>query len=173
MARKLAQRVPMSCASPAYTARHGMPNSLSELARHTCLVGNGDEWHFTLDGQPHSVRGTRPASVQQRPRPAGCGAQGDRHHPAAGLLRERPPGRGELIELLPELRPPRRGFGPSIPTTATSPQGAAAGGLSGRAAQRSRRAGPGCAPSAEPWPQEEKARMAQCCQISTFLTNYS
>ncbi|MGL5538047.1 MAG: LysR family transcriptional regulator, partial [Aeromonas veronii] len=30
VARKLAQRVPYVCASPAYTARHGMPNSLSE-----------------------------------------------------------------------------------------------------------------------------------------------
>ncbi|MCV5533469.1 LysR substrate-binding domain-containing protein, partial [Escherichia coli] len=56
VARKLAQRVPYVCASPAYTARHGMPNSLSELTRHTCLVGNSDEWHFTLDGRPHSVR---------------------------------------------------------------------------------------------------------------------
>ena len=56
VARKLAQRVPYVCASPAYTARHGMPNSLSELTRHTCLVGNSDEWHFTLDGRSHSVR---------------------------------------------------------------------------------------------------------------------
>jgi DNA-binding transcriptional LysR family regulator len=74
VARKLAQRVPYVCASPAYTARHGMPNSLSELTRHTCLVGNSDEWHFTLDAPQRA--GARSAALQQRPRPAGCGSRG-------------------------------------------------------------------------------------------------
>ncbi len=56
IARKLAERIPYVCASPAYAARHGIPLSLPELAQHCCLVGNSDEWHFTLQGQPHTLR---------------------------------------------------------------------------------------------------------------------
>lgn len=56
IARKLAERIPYVCASPAYAARHGIPVSLPELAQHSCLVGNSDEWHFTLQGQPHTLR---------------------------------------------------------------------------------------------------------------------
>lgn len=56
IARKLAERIPYVCASPAYAARNGVPLSLPELAQHSCLVGNSDEWHFTLQGQPHTLR---------------------------------------------------------------------------------------------------------------------
>ncbi len=55
MARKLAQRVPYVCASPAYTARHGMPNSLSNSPATpawwaTATVALHPGW------PPHSVR---------------------------------------------------------------------------------------------------------------------
>ena len=56
IARKLAERIPYVCASQAYAARNGVPLSLPELAQHSCLVGNSDEWHFTLQGQPHTLR---------------------------------------------------------------------------------------------------------------------
>jgi DNA-binding transcriptional LysR family regulator len=44
---------------------------------------------------------------------------------------------GELIELLPELRAPAEDLGPLSPQPPPLPQGAAAGGLSGGAAERS------------------------------------
>ncbi|MNE60241.1 HTH-type transcriptional regulator DmlR [compost metagenome] len=110
MARKLAQRVPYVCASPAYTARHGMPNSLSELARHHCLVGNGDEWHFTLDGKPHSVRvrGLLHCNSGHALLDAALKGIGIIQLPDYYVSEHL--ARGELIELLPELRAPQEGI---------------------------------------------------------------
>jgi DNA-binding transcriptional LysR family regulator len=110
VARRLAGRVPYVCASPAYTAHRGMPNSLSELARHTCLLGNGDEWHFTLDARPYSVRvrgllkcNSGHALVDAALKGIGIVQLPDYYvsdHLAAG----------RLIELLPELRAPEEGI---------------------------------------------------------------
>jgi DNA-binding transcriptional LysR family regulator len=110
VARKLAQRVPYVCASPAYTARHGMPNSLSELARHHCLVGNGDEWHFTLDGKPHSVRvrGLLHCNSGHALLDAALKGIGIIQLPDYYVSEHL--ARGELIELLPELRAPEEGI---------------------------------------------------------------
>ncbi len=121
VARKLAQRVPYACASPAYTARHGIPNSLSELARHTCLVAT-------------ATSGTSPWTVD--PTACGCAACSTANSGHA-LLDAALKGigiiqlpdydvsdhlvRGDLIELLPELRAPEEGIWALIPTIATSP----------------------------------------------------
>ncbi|MFV3353675.1 LysR substrate-binding domain-containing protein [Aeromonas veronii] len=110
VARKLAQRVPYVCASPAYTASHGMPNSLSELTRHTCLVGNSDEWHFTLDGRPHSVRvrGLLQCNSGHALLDAALKGIGIIQLPDYYVSDHL--ARGELIELLPELRAPAEGI---------------------------------------------------------------
>ncbi|MFG0832809.1 LysR substrate-binding domain-containing protein [Aeromonas bivalvium] len=110
VARRLAGRVPYVCASPDYTARRGMPNSLSELSRHACLLGNGDEWHFTLDGRPYSVRvrgllrcNSGHALMDAALKGIGIVQLPDYYvgdHLAAG----------RLIELLPELRAPEEGI---------------------------------------------------------------
>lgn len=57
------QLIPMRmhvCASPAYAARHGLPQSVEELATHACInqrLGNGrlQGWDFKIDGRPCSV----------------------------------------------------------------------------------------------------------------------
>lgn len=46
----LAPRRMFLCASPDYLMRHGAPHSLSELARHRCLIGTSDIWMFKKDG---------------------------------------------------------------------------------------------------------------------------
>ena len=60
-ARKLAPNRRVVCASPEYLARHGMPRTPDELARHNCLTTS----EFTMnwdykdpDGKPGSVRVT-------------------------------------------------------------------------------------------------------------------
>ena len=56
VATRLAPRVMHLCAAPAYLERYGRPHSLSELARHNCLVGSSDHWNFQQDGRELSLR---------------------------------------------------------------------------------------------------------------------
>ena len=56
VATRLAPRVMYLCAAPSYLERYGRPHSLSELARHICLVGSSDQWTFQQDGKEQSLR---------------------------------------------------------------------------------------------------------------------
>lgn len=58
VARELAGNRRVLCASPAYAARHGLPQTLEELSSHQCIV-TGDtgitEWRFGSGEQQRSV----------------------------------------------------------------------------------------------------------------------
>ncbi|MGI4838600.1 MAG: LysR substrate-binding domain-containing protein [Janthinobacterium lividum] len=56
VATRLAPRRMYLCASKSYLARYGRPHSLSELARHNCLVGSSDQWALQQDGRELSQR---------------------------------------------------------------------------------------------------------------------
>lgn len=56
VAARLAPRRLYLCASPAYLERYGRPHSLSELARHNCLVGSSDLWQLVQDGRDATQR---------------------------------------------------------------------------------------------------------------------
>jgi len=56
MAKKLGKRTNYLCASPAYLKEFGMPHSLSELSRHSCLLGTLDYWHFRDSGKVRNIR---------------------------------------------------------------------------------------------------------------------
>lgn len=56
VATRLAPRAMYLCASPAYLAHHGRPHSLSELARHNCLIGTSDTWLFSDNGREHPFK---------------------------------------------------------------------------------------------------------------------
>ena len=58
MAKKLGKRTNYVCASPDYLAKHGVPHSISELNKHSCLLGTLDYWHFRESGREKSVRVT-------------------------------------------------------------------------------------------------------------------
>ncbi|MDE1146542.1 MAG: LysR substrate-binding domain-containing protein [Azospirillaceae bacterium] len=51
IATRLASRTRYLCAAPDYVERHGRPQTLDDLARHRCLVGTTDVWHFQADSQ--------------------------------------------------------------------------------------------------------------------------
>jgi len=53
VARKLAPNHRVLCATPAYLAEHGTPQTLADLARHRLLVHNTDHWR--LDGPEGAV----------------------------------------------------------------------------------------------------------------------
>ncbi len=46
MAHRLGTRRLYTCASDTYIDHHGSPDTLSELSRHSCLVGTLDYWRF-------------------------------------------------------------------------------------------------------------------------------
>lgn len=56
VATRLAPRRMYLCASPSYLERYGRPHSLSELARHNCLVGSSDQWALQLEGREVAQR---------------------------------------------------------------------------------------------------------------------
>lgn len=56
IAKRLSSRQLFVCASPAYLDKFGEPHTLSELAKHQCLVGSVDYWHFRENNKPKSLR---------------------------------------------------------------------------------------------------------------------
>jgi len=58
MAKKLSTRANYVCASPEYVNKHGVPHSISELNKHSCLLGTSDHWHFRDSGREKSIRVT-------------------------------------------------------------------------------------------------------------------
>lgn len=56
LSRRLCDRVEYLCASKDYITRHGMPHTLSELAKHQCLVGSKSQWFFQQNGQAKEVK---------------------------------------------------------------------------------------------------------------------
>ncbi len=56
VATRLAPRVMHLCAAPAYLQHYGRPHSLSELARHNCLIGSSDQWQFQQEGREQLLR---------------------------------------------------------------------------------------------------------------------
>jgi len=59
VARRIASRRRILCASPAYLDRHGMPQEPADLADHACLGFTGfathPHWHFVHPTEGHSV----------------------------------------------------------------------------------------------------------------------
>ncbi len=58
MAKKLSSRTNFVCAAPAYIEKHGVPNTLTELGQHNCLLGTLDYWHFKEQGKERNIRVT-------------------------------------------------------------------------------------------------------------------
>ena len=56
MCRKLASRTQYVCASPAYLAAHGTPQTLADLAKHHCLNAILDHWRFIDNGRLRNIR---------------------------------------------------------------------------------------------------------------------
>ncbi|WLP94402.1 LysR family transcriptional regulator [Psychrobacter sp. M13] len=58
MAKKLSSRTNFVCAAPAYIKKYGVPNTLTELGQHNCLLGTLDYWHFKEQGKERNIRVT-------------------------------------------------------------------------------------------------------------------
>lgn len=58
MAKKLGKRTNYLCASPAYLHQYGIPHTLAELNKYSCLLGTLDYWHFREAGKEKNIRVT-------------------------------------------------------------------------------------------------------------------
>ncbi|MEZ9230501.1 LysR family transcriptional regulator [Vibrio amylolyticus] len=56
IAKRLSERQLYVCASPDYLERNGEPHTLSELNRHSCLVGSFEHWRFRVQGRETPIR---------------------------------------------------------------------------------------------------------------------
>lgn len=53
IARRIAARKLVTCASPDYLSRYGEPMTLEDLKHHQCLQGSVDHWRFRRQGTHH------------------------------------------------------------------------------------------------------------------------
>lgn len=111
VARRLGMFERVTCASPAYLDRHGVPRTLDDLAAHRAVCGTSAsgqrtaELDFTVDGAVRKVRLDGIVSVDDEHAYLACGVHG------LGLLQ--PPrvvaqpliDAGRLREVLPRWRP--------------------------------------------------------------------
>ncbi|MFD2179460.1 LysR family transcriptional regulator [Veronia pacifica] len=56
VAKKLATRRLITCASPHYLAQRGTPHTISELDLHNCLCGYREYWRFRENGTERNIR---------------------------------------------------------------------------------------------------------------------
>lgn len=112
IARRIGATQPVTCASPAYLAKHGEPQTLGDLQDHVAVnyfgrqTGRIVNMCFRRDGQTHEVALTSVIAVNDADAYVTCGLEG------LGILQ---PGRfmvlphlrrGTLREILPDWRPP-------------------------------------------------------------------
>lgn len=113
IARRLGICRSVICASPAYLARHGAPQTLADLARHNCLTHayfGKSEWHFTRNGVPAHVEVSGNLSANEvssllELALAGAGIAEVPLYIAGADLE-----RGTLVPLLPEWQPTELGI---------------------------------------------------------------
>jgi DNA-binding transcriptional LysR family regulator len=112
VARRLGATHLLACASPAYVAQHGSPQSPEELGRHRVLtyayVASPFQWRlFDRDGQPHEVRVGGPlhgnsGELLVAAAAAGMGIVLEPDFVVGPYL-----ARGELVRLLPDCSGPK------------------------------------------------------------------
>jgi DNA-binding transcriptional LysR family regulator len=110
-ARRLGVLDHVTCASPAYLERHGTPQTLDDLARHTavnCLShdsGRPVDFDFEIDGGATSVKLDGFVHVADEFAYLTCGLKGYGLIQPARLAAEPYLARGELREVLPRWKP--------------------------------------------------------------------
>ena len=109
VATRLAPRRLYLCASPRYLERYGRPHSLSELARHNCLIGTSDTWMLQQQGreQPFKPSGNWRCNSGQAVLDAALNGLGLCQLPDYYV--QEPLRRGLLVSLLEDNQPPDNG----------------------------------------------------------------
>ena len=109
MARRLASRRLILCASPDYLARRGAPRDLSEIANHDGLIGSSEHWRFTEAGREVSLRPTGRWRCNSGAAVLDAALQGLGLCQLPDFYVAEALASGALISLLDEARPPDEG----------------------------------------------------------------
>jgi len=111
VARRIGAIKLITCATPDYLERYGVPRSIDDLQQHVAVhyfshrTGRNFDWDFIVDGQPMAVKMRGNVSVNDMDAYVACALQG------FGMIQ---PARftvlphlesGALVEVLPELSP--------------------------------------------------------------------
>nr|WP_254621466.1 LysR family transcriptional regulator [Stutzerimonas stutzeri] len=106
VATRIAPRAMYLCAAPAYLERYGRPHTLSELARHNCLVGTADTWMLQVDGREHPFRPTGNWRCNSGQAVLDAALRGFGLCQLPDYYVQEPLRRGELVSLLEANQPP-------------------------------------------------------------------
>lgn len=109
MARRLASRRLILCASPDYLARRGAPRDLSEIASHDGLVGSSGQWRFTEGGRETSLRPNGRWRCNSGAAVLDAALQGLGLCQLPDFYVVEALASGALVEILPDQRPPDEG----------------------------------------------------------------
>lgn len=102
----------ISCASPAYLARHGTPLVLDALAEHSIIefhsgrTGRATDWHMIVDGKERTVPARGSLAVNDTDAYVNCALEGLGLIRIADYLAEPHIASGRLVAVLPELASP-------------------------------------------------------------------
>ena len=109
MARRLASRRLILCASPDYLARRGAPRDLSEIPSHDGLIGSAEHWRFTEAGREVSLRPTGRWRCNSGAAVLDAALQGLGLCQLPDFYVSEALSSGALVSLLDEARPPDEG----------------------------------------------------------------
>lgn len=123
VARRIASQEMVLCASPAYLAAHGTPHSIDELSGHAALVfrlpasGRARPWQFRRRGRGVELHPAARVQISDGEGLSAAAVQGLGLAQLPEYMVDREIAHGELVELLPGLRPA------PLPISAVIPSG--------------------------------------------------
>ncbi|ARP96757.1 LysR family transcriptional regulator [Bordetella genomosp. 13] len=110
VARRIGILQSVTCASPDYLERHGMPHALEDLQRHQAVhyfwaSGRNCNWDFVIDGKEQQVDVPGSVSVNDWMAHLTCGLKGFGMIQTARFMALPHMLKGDLVEVLPQWRP--------------------------------------------------------------------
>jgi len=112
VARAFGSQTLLLCAAPSYLARLGTPTSVEELARHTAVLfrvpshGRERPWQLRANGREVALSPPSRLRVDDGDAIAAAAVLGFGIAQLPHYIVAEPLARGELVEVLPEARPP-------------------------------------------------------------------
>lgn len=110
VARRIGVLQSVTCASPSYLERYGMPHTLEDLQRHQAVhyfwaSGRNCNWDFVVEGKEEQVDVPGVVSVNDWMAHLTCGVQGFGMIQTARFMALPHMVKGDLVEVLPQWRP--------------------------------------------------------------------
>jgi LysR family transcriptional regulator, regulator for bpeEF and oprC len=124
VARRIAHARMVNCAAPAYLERHGTPACIHDLRSHQAVhfFSGRDrrviDWHYLVDNEERTIKMKPAISVNDTEAFLHAGLAGFGLMQALGITVEGHLASGELVEILPDVRPNPRPISVLYPSKA-------------------------------------------------------